>query len=106
MMARFMGEAGKSQPSGSHARRVVRIEGRMRMPENQGVATTRRRLRTELRRLRDLARLHQADVVKKLDWSISKLIRIENGSVGISITDLKALTEIYGADQATIDELV
>jgi transcriptional regulator with XRE-family HTH domain len=78
----------------------------MRMPDNQGVATTRRRLRTELRRLRDDAKLHQSDVVKQLDWSISKLIRIENGSVGISVTDLRALAGVYRADPQTVDELV
>jgi transcriptional regulator with XRE-family HTH domain len=76
------------------------------MPESQGVATTRRRLRTELRRLRDAAGLHQSDVVKQLDWSISKLIRIENGSVGISVTDVRALAGIYHADPELIEELV
>jgi transcriptional regulator with XRE-family HTH domain len=77
------------------------------MPETAGgVATTRRRLRTELRRLREAARLHQADVARELDWSISKLIRIENGSVGISVTDLRALAGFYGADAATVEQLV
>jgi transcriptional regulator with XRE-family HTH domain len=78
----------------------------MYMAETQGVATTRRRLRTELRRLREVARLHQSEVVKELDWSISKLIRIENGSVGISVTDLRALAGVYAADPETIEELV
>ncbi len=59
-------------------------------------ATTRRRLRTELRRLREASGLSQADVVQKLDWSQSKLIRIENGSVGISVTDTRALLTLYG----------
>ncbi len=76
------------------------------MAETHGVATTRRRLRTELRRLREGARLHQADVVKQLDWSISKLIRIENGSVGISVTDLRALAGVYQADPQIIEDLV
>ncbi|HEY7223300.1 MAG TPA: helix-turn-helix transcriptional regulator [Micromonosporaceae bacterium] len=76
------------------------------MPENSGVATTRRRLRTELRRLREAAKMHQSDVVKELDWSISKLIRIENGSVGISVTDLRALAGVYRADPEAVEELV
>jgi Helix-turn-helix. len=76
------------------------------MPDSQGVATTRRRLRTELRRLRELAGLHQADVVKQLDWSISKLIRIENGSVGVSVTDVRALAALYRADPEQVEELV
>lgn len=76
------------------------------MPETQGVATTRRRLRIELRRLREAAGLHQSDVVKQLDWSISKLIRIENGSVGVSVTDVRALAGIYRADPDLTEELV
>jgi transcriptional regulator with XRE-family HTH domain len=76
------------------------------MAETVGVATTRRRLRTELRRLREEAGLHQSTVVKQLDWSISKLIRIENGSVGISVTDLRALAALYRADDGTVQKLV
>jgi transcriptional regulator with XRE-family HTH domain len=76
------------------------------MPDGQGVATTRRRLRTELRRLREAAGLHQTEVVKQLDWSISKLIRIENGSVGVSVTDVRALAALYGAEPELVEELV
>ena len=76
------------------------------MPEGQGPATTRRRLRFELRRLRDEKGLAQADVVKQLDWSPSKLIRIENGSVGISVTDVRALAGVYKAPEEAVDELV
>jgi transcriptional regulator with XRE-family HTH domain len=69
-------------------------------------ATTRRRLRVELRRLREDAGLNQADVVRKLDWSQSKLIRIENGSVGVSVTDARALLSLYGAPSELSDDLV
>jgi len=31
-----------------------------------------------------------------MDWSLSKLIRIENGPVGISMNDLKVLLGHYG----------
>jgi hypothetical protein len=41
-----------------------------------------------------------------LDWSISKVIRIENGSVGISKTDLQALLRHYEiTDQDQTDKL-
>jgi transcriptional regulator with XRE-family HTH domain len=60
-------------------------------------ATARRRLRAELRRRREAAGLSPTDVVSKLDWSHSKLIRIENGSVGISVTDARALLSLYGS---------
>jgi transcriptional regulator with XRE-family HTH domain len=76
------------------------------MADGQGPATTRRRLRFELRRIREESGLGQSEVVKKLEWSLSKLIRIENGSVGISITDLRALLGVYRCSEAVIDDLV
>jgi transcriptional regulator with XRE-family HTH domain len=76
------------------------------MPDTQGVATKRRRLRTELRRLRESSGLNQAEVVRELDWSTSKLIRIENGSVGVSVTDVRALLGVYHAQDDAVDALV
>jgi transcriptional regulator with XRE-family HTH domain len=55
----------------------------------------RRRLRAELRRIRMDAGLTQDQVAQAMDWSLSKLIRIENGSVNISTNDLKALLDYY-----------
>ena len=69
-------------------------------------ATTRRRLRAELRRMREAVGLSQAQVVAKLDWSQSKLIRIENGSVGISVTDARAMLSLYGAPADLGDDLI
>jgi transcriptional regulator with XRE-family HTH domain len=67
----------------------------------------RRRLRTELRRARAEARLTQGDVANAMDWSLSKIIRIETGAVGISTNDLRALLSLYEIhDQARTDELV
>lgn len=56
----------------------------------------RRRLRVELRKARESAGLAQRDVAPEMDWSLSKLIRIETGVVGISINDLRALLQLYG----------
>src|ERR1700744_3746927 len=58
-------------------------------------AVQRRRLRAELRRSRLDAGLTQEQVASAMDWSLSKLIRIENGSVGISTNDLKAVLQHY-----------
>ena len=67
----------------------------------------RRLLRTELRRARDAAGLRQADVAAALDWSPSKLIRIESGDVRISINDLRALLAHYGVkDKTRVDTLL
>jgi transcriptional regulator with XRE-family HTH domain len=65
------------------------------MPGVLEPSVQRRRLRTELRKARDTAGLKQADVAKAMDWSPSKLIRIENGAVSISTNDLRALLEHY-----------
>jgi transcriptional regulator with XRE-family HTH domain len=75
------------------------------MPANSP-ATTRRRLRAEFRRMREAAGLAQSEVAQKLDWSQSKLIRIENGSVGISVTDARALLSTYGAPDGSGDDLI
>jgi transcriptional regulator with XRE-family HTH domain len=58
----------------------------------------RRRLRGELRRVRVERNYTQKEVAEAMEWSLSKLIRIENGSVGVSISDLKELLRHYGID--------
>lgn len=58
-------------------------------------AVQRRRLRAELRQARLDAGLTQEQVASAMDWSLSKLIRIENGSVGISSNDLRAILQHY-----------
>lgn len=55
----------------------------------------RRRLRSELRQARQGAGLTQQQVASAMDWSLSKVIRIENGATGISTTDLQALLRLY-----------
>jgi len=69
--------------------------------------TTRRLLVAELRRLRSAAESNQRQVAEALDWSPSKIHRIEKGEVSISVTDLRALLGYYGVtDRATIADLV
>lgn len=70
-------------------------------------ALQRLRLRTELRKARTAARLTQRQVATKMEWSPSKLIRIEAGEVGVSVNDLRPLLETYGIrDRRKIDELL
>lgn len=66
----------------------------------------RRRLRSELRKARDTAGMTQRDVAVAMDWSQSKLIRIESGAVNISTNDLRALLGHYGMESNRIDALV
>ncbi|GAA3036329.1 helix-turn-helix domain-containing protein [Streptomyces glomeratus] len=55
----------------------------------------RRRLRLELRRAREDAGLTQREAADALEWSLSKLIRLEAGTVSLSVTDLRALLQLY-----------
>ncbi|MEU8814324.1 helix-turn-helix transcriptional regulator [Actinoplanes sp. NPDC048796] len=52
-------------------------------------------LRLQLRQLRLDAGLKQKDVAGTLEWSPSKILRIESGENGVSNTDLQALLQIY-----------
>lgn len=73
----------------------------------QDPTVQRRRLRLELRRARDAAGLRQAEVADAMDWSPSKLIRIERGDVSISTNDLRALLNHYGVkDKAKVNGLL
>jgi transcriptional regulator with XRE-family HTH domain len=55
----------------------------------------RRRLRIELRNAREAAGHTQREVAQYMDWSPSKLIRIESGQVPISTSDLRSLLAYY-----------
>jgi transcriptional regulator with XRE-family HTH domain len=69
----------------------------------------RRRLRAELRKARQATdpQLTQEQVAHEMDWSLSKVMRIESASSGISANDLKALLQLYGVkDPAKVDSLV
>ena len=66
----------------------------------------RLRLSRRLRAAREAAGKTQKDVVEELVWSASKVIRMEAGDVRISVTDLRALLQLYGVtEQADINEL-
>jgi transcriptional regulator with XRE-family HTH domain len=76
-----------------------------RMP-SESPAVARRRLRLALRRVREAQRVTQSQVAEALEWSLSKVNRIESGDVTISNTDLRALLEYLGVtDPAVIERL-
>jgi transcriptional regulator with XRE-family HTH domain len=85
----------------------MRFPDRMRCPvTNDDPAILRRRLRVELKKARHAAGMTQRDVAEELDWSPSKIIRIESGSVSVSTTDLKALLDCYRVtDQGVVEDL-
>jgi len=67
----------------------------------------RRRLAAELRRLREAADLTCDEVGEQLEWSGSKVSRIETGRVGVRPRDVRDLLDIYGVtDERHRDALV
>jgi transcriptional regulator with XRE-family HTH domain len=67
----------------------------------------RRQVGRRLRRYREQAERQQQDVADTMDWSVSKLIRIENATVSVSTNDLKALLNEYDvSDSEVIAELI
>ncbi len=65
----------------------------------------RKRLRTALVDARREAGLTQEKVAKALDWSKSKVVRIEQGTVSVSPTDCQAILMHYEVDPDRIAEL-
>lgn len=63
----------------------------------------RRRVRLALRDAREAAGYTQLHVAEEMEWSLSKVIRIENGDVSIAPNDLRALLGYLGIrDKATV----
>jgi len=66
------------------------------MPEGDSPTVARRRVRLAIREARDAAGLTQIQVAEAMEWSHSKVIRIENGEVSISPNDLRPLLGYLG----------
>src|SRR5579875_2577803 len=60
----------------------------------------RRRLREALRGARQARGLTQHQAAAALEWSLSKLMRIETGKCAVSVTDLRALLDLYHVGEA------
>ncbi|MGD0246804.1 MAG: helix-turn-helix transcriptional regulator [Streptosporangiaceae bacterium] len=71
------------------------------MPRHDDPNLYRRRLRDALRTAREAQHLTQRQAAEDLDWSMSKLVRIEAGTVNVSTTDLKALLQLYAIEDET-----
>jgi transcriptional regulator with XRE-family HTH domain len=66
----------------------------------------RRQLAAELRRLRNETGMSIEDVAGRLGWRGSKVSRIENRQIGVSIQDLRKLLDLYTvADESYREEL-
>ena len=76
------------------------------MPEYGSRTVRRRRLAAEVRRLRERAGLTEEEVAERLDWSSSKLSRIELHRTGLKPHDLARLLELYQVSEAHREELM
>lgn len=73
----------------------------------ESVEVQKRRLRTALRQARMDADMTQKAAAGQLFWSVSKIVRIEQGIVPVTPTDVRAMLHIYEVtDSAEIDSMV
>jgi transcriptional regulator with XRE-family HTH domain len=77
------------------------------MAEVVSPTVARRRVRLALREAREAANLTQLEVAEEMEWSLSKVIRIENGDVSISPNDLRPLLSFLKVkDREQINALI
>lgn len=70
-------------------------------------AVARRRVSLALRRAREAKNWTQTQVANAMEWSLSKVMRIEKGQVNISPSDLRAVLQLLDiTDTAEVDELL
>ncbi|MFI0352462.1 helix-turn-helix domain-containing protein [Actinomadura sp. 9N407] len=74
------------------------------MPDSPTVH--QRRLRIELRAAREAAGLTQEQAAKAQEWSLSKIIRIEAGTVRVTVTDVKVLLQLYGVPEERVGDVL
>lgn len=75
--------------------------------ETEAVEVKKRRLRSALRDARNAIDMTQHRAAIELSWSQSKIVRIEQGAVPVTPTDVRAMLTVYEvADPARIEELV
>lgn len=76
------------------------------MTSRSSPTVRRRRLGMELRRLREQAGVTIDTVAERLEFSASKVSRIETGQTGASATDVRSMLSLYGVGDQSVDELV
>ncbi|TCO56566.1 helix-turn-helix domain-containing protein [Actinocrispum wychmicini] len=76
------------------------------MARAQSPTVRRRRLASELRRLREAARLTIDEVGEKLECSASKISRIETGHTGVTPRDTRDLLQLYNVPPDQLEALV
>ena len=75
------------------------------MPVSRPPSARGRQLAAELRRLREAAGLTGDEVATRLNWSASKVSRIETGRSAVATSDLRMLLDLYGVTGTLRDRL-
>ncbi len=75
------------------------------MSNGENPLVARKRVRLAVREAREHKGLTQTDVAEAMEWSLSKVIRIENGDVGIQPNDLRPLLAYLQVDKPVADDL-
>src|SRR3954449_10628508 len=79
----------------------------VRMAAGDSPMIARRRIRLTVREAREAKGLTQSDVAEAMEWSLSKVIRIEGGEVSISPNDLRPLLGFLQIrDRGVVDGLI
>jgi transcriptional regulator with XRE-family HTH domain len=74
---------------------------------DDSAALARRHVRLRVRRARESLGLTQTQMAEAMEWSLSKVMRIENGDITMAPNDLKSLlTHLKITDRADVDALV
>jgi len=76
------------------------------VPRTPSPTVRGRRLRYELRRLREQAGLTRDETARRLDWSGSKISRIETGQSRAQTGDVRDLLDVYGVTGDHAEALV
>jgi transcriptional regulator with XRE-family HTH domain len=88
----------------AHERRDSTVAADARKDET--VEVMKRRLRSALRQARETTKLTQKEAADQQGWSVSKVVRIELGSVLPSPADVRALLSLYNvSDSASVASL-
>ncbi|HEX4063290.1 MAG TPA: helix-turn-helix transcriptional regulator [Streptosporangiaceae bacterium] len=76
------------------------------MSDLDGLTIRHRRLAAELRRLRGRSGMTGDQVAENLNWSASKVSRLEHGRTGFKMTDVVALLDLYEVPTTLRDDLL
>ena len=77
------------------------------MVSEDSPAVARRRVRLVVRAGREAKGLTQSEVAEAMEWSLSKVMRIESGEVTVSSNDLRPLLAYLGIrERAEVEDLV